>query len=422
MAPLTASLGGLGTVGNALLFIALGIAFGYILESSGFARSTKLAGQFYFTDSTVLQVMFGSIVVTAILLAWSGALGLLNFDRIFVNPTFFTTGILGGLIMGVGFTIGGYCPGTSLVSMSTLKKDGILFVLGASIGIFFFGESVSSFQRFFDFSGSFGRYTLPELFGWDAGVVVFLITLLAMFMIWGSEKLRVMLHGENEDDRNDKLQKRQRIAGVVLVAVALPLLFVHQPSLEKKWGFMSDMQQKLKNRDFYVHPAEVQKVMHDDTLSLAFYDLSDDSDWNHFHLLDAQRLKPEDVKASLSKIKNLPEGTITILMSRGEKRATEAFKLLAAGGVLNLYILEGGTANWQKFYGKPHSEHGHEAVAQHAEHAEGHEALASTEMALGDRMPGAEMDHHHHHKGEKEIEYTSKIKIQKKVKLSGGCG
>ena len=121
------------------------MGFGAILEMAGFGDSRKLAAQFYFKDMTVLKVMFTGIVVAAVLIFLSSSLGLLDYDRLWVNPTYLYPGIVGGLIMGVGFIVGGFCPGTSLVAASTLKLDGIFFVLGGLFGVWAFGESVGSF-------------------------------------------------------------------------------------------------------------------------------------------------------------------------------------------------------------------------------------------------------------------------------------
>ena len=108
-------------IGKPLMFLVFGLigfAFGFVLESAGFGNSKKLAAQFYFKDMTVLKVMFGAIVTAMVLLFITVGLGILDFNLVWVNPTYLASGILGGLIMGVGFIIGGFCPGTSLVAMA----------------------------------------------------------------------------------------------------------------------------------------------------------------------------------------------------------------------------------------------------------------------------------------------------------------
>jgi hypothetical protein len=185
----------LGDAGAWFVYLAIGFAFGFVLESSGFGDGRKLAGQFYLTDLAVLKVMFTAIVVCMVLLFWSTALGWLDYDDVWVNPTYLWPGVLGGLIMGVGFILGGYCPGTSLVSMATLKVDGAFFVAGVATGVFLFGETVSVFADFW-YSSDYGRLTLPEWLGLETGVVVFLVTCLALFMFWGATRLRRAIHGD----------------------------------------------------------------------------------------------------------------------------------------------------------------------------------------------------------------------------------
>jgi hypothetical protein len=98
----------LGDFGAYLVFLAIGFAFGYTLEIAGFAKSDKLAAQFYFKDLTVLKVMFTAIIVAMVGIFMVTALGLLDYNLIWVNPTYLWPGIVGGLIMGVGFILGGF--------------------------------------------------------------------------------------------------------------------------------------------------------------------------------------------------------------------------------------------------------------------------------------------------------------------------
>ena len=97
-----------GKVGLYLVAFLIGLAFGYILEIGGFGNSTKLAAQFYLKDMTVFKVMFTGIVVAMVLIFGASGLGLLDYNRVYVNPTYLWPGIVGGLIMGVGFIIGGF--------------------------------------------------------------------------------------------------------------------------------------------------------------------------------------------------------------------------------------------------------------------------------------------------------------------------
>ncbi len=173
-----------GVTGSYLVYIGIGFCFGFILESSGFGDSRRLAAQFYFSELRVLKVMFTAIMVAMLLVFWAAALGLLDYEELMVKETWLWPGIVGGLIMGVGFILGGYCPGTSLVSAATLKIDGMFFLLGLIVGVIAFGETVGYIYEFWN-SGYMGRFTLPELLGLETGVVVLLVVCMAIAMFLG---------------------------------------------------------------------------------------------------------------------------------------------------------------------------------------------------------------------------------------------
>ncbi len=89
--------------------LGLGILFGFFLERGGLGNPKKLVGLFYLKDFTVLQVLFTAIVVASIgLVVGLGALGVVDLGQIAVPPTYLWPQILGGLILGAGFVVGGY--------------------------------------------------------------------------------------------------------------------------------------------------------------------------------------------------------------------------------------------------------------------------------------------------------------------------
>ncbi len=171
-----------------VIALLIGISFGFWLERAGFGHSRKLALQFYFRDMTVLKVMFTAIIVAMAGLLYLSLFGWLDLSKVYVNPTYLGAMVVGGLILGVGFAVGGYCPGTSMVGAVTGRIDGMVFLLGALFGMFVFGEMFPGFEDFFN-SGAMGHITLPQFFGVSSGPIALAAILMAVGMFIGGEWL-----------------------------------------------------------------------------------------------------------------------------------------------------------------------------------------------------------------------------------------
>lgn len=111
-----------------------GVLFGVVLESAGFGSPCKLTGQFRLSDWSVLKVMFTAIVVAALGLWLLRLAGWLAPDGLFVPTSFLLAAAAGGVLVGAGFAIGGYCPGTSVVGLFSGRLDALLFLLGLLAG------------------------------------------------------------------------------------------------------------------------------------------------------------------------------------------------------------------------------------------------------------------------------------------------
>jgi hypothetical protein len=168
-----------GDEASLIVAFAIGIGFGWFLERAGFGNARKLMAQFYLTDMAVFKVMF-TAVVTAMLgttyLAW---IGWLDLSLVYYVPTFWITAIVGGLLMGVGFVIGGYCPGTSVVSMATGRIDGLVYVGGFTAGTLGFAVGYPVFKDLLTM-GDLGVLTLPGALGISWGIVAFGVVLMAI--------------------------------------------------------------------------------------------------------------------------------------------------------------------------------------------------------------------------------------------------
>ncbi len=168
---------------NFVIAILLGIAFGFILEASGFSASRNLAGVFYGYNFVVLRVFFTAVIVAMVGLLYFDYFGWLDLSKIFILPTFVWPMILGGVIMGLGFIVGGFCPGTSFTAIAIGKLDGLVFTIGLYLGIFVFTESFPLFSDFY-VSSDLGNPTLMDVTGISASWIAFAFTAIALAAFW----------------------------------------------------------------------------------------------------------------------------------------------------------------------------------------------------------------------------------------------
>ncbi len=399
----------LGQYGSYAIYLLVGLAFGATLETAGFGNSKKLAAQFYFKDLTVFKVMFTAIIVACTLIFLSSSIGLLDYNLIWVPPTYLWPGIVGGLIMGVGFIVGGFCPGTSLVAMATGKVDGVFFVLGALTGIFLFGETVSSFAVFFE-SSYMGRFTLPELFGVDYGVVVLLVVVMALLMFWAGEKVEAAMGGETAQ----KAPRWAVPAAAGLVALAVLTMVLGQPSNADRWKMIEAEQMALLDgREVQVSPAELLSVIHDSRIKTVMLDVRDERHYNQFHIHGARRLAQDEIIDAARELMFEGANTVFVAMGNDESAATEAWKMLKAESLPNVYILEGGVNNWIRTFGE--EDFVQESLLRDRDNDQ---PAFRFDAALGARHPAAESNPYSY-----EIEFEPKVKLElKRAPTSGGCG
>jgi uncharacterized membrane protein YedE/YeeE len=171
-----------------MMALLIGLAFGWFLERGGLGNARKLAGQFYLNDLTVLKVMFSAIITTMLGLFWLSRLGYVDLSLIYLPPTFLLPQLVGGLVFGVGFVMGGLCPGTSCVAASSGRIDGMALVAGMLFGVFVFNELYPLIADFYG-STSLGPTTLAEQFDLSHGLLVFVIVVMGLLSFVLAEHL-----------------------------------------------------------------------------------------------------------------------------------------------------------------------------------------------------------------------------------------
>ena len=169
-----------------LIALLIGTGFGFSLEQAGFSSSRKLVGMFYGYDTTVIKVFFTAAIVALVGSQFLSYFGLLNLNQVYVNEFYVYASIVGGIIMGAGFIIGGFCPGTGLSALSIGKIDAILYVAGGLTGAFLFAETYPWIQNLAN--GSYkGAVKIDEALGIPTGIFIFLLIIAAAVMFWIGE-------------------------------------------------------------------------------------------------------------------------------------------------------------------------------------------------------------------------------------------
>jgi hypothetical protein len=208
---------------NLIVALLIGIAFGFILEQAGFSSSKKLAGVFYGYDFTVLRVFFTAGVTAMSGVIILGYLGWLDTDFMYVNPTFLQAAILGGVIMGFGFIIGGFCPGTSICGMAIGKIDAMFFVGGGLIGVFIYGELYPWFEGITN-AGALGNIRIFNSIGISQGLFALVLIAVAVAAFIATTMIEKKVDPEGPAKSFNTLH--HRLAGIGVLVLGIVLLFL----------------------------------------------------------------------------------------------------------------------------------------------------------------------------------------------------
>jgi hypothetical protein len=172
--------------------VVLGFAFGFVLERVGFGRAPKLVGQFHGNDMTVLKVMFTAIVTAMLGTVILSGLGVLDLQAVAGKyQTFLWPMVAGGFLLGVGFVVSGYCPGTSCVAAASGTLDGLFTILGVAAGSVVYSELQAAVPALAEFhSSSFlGPLYLWQLLHVPRGVALVLVAILAVGSFVAAERI-----------------------------------------------------------------------------------------------------------------------------------------------------------------------------------------------------------------------------------------
>jgi hypothetical protein len=129
---------------------------------------------------SVLKVMFTAIVTAMTGVFALAAIGWLDLSQIYLVPTYVVPQLVGGVLFGAGFIVGGYCPGTSVAGMATGRIDAGVYALGILSGIALYAETFDALFADWAEATPLGQITLPALTGIAHGALVLAVAVIAL--------------------------------------------------------------------------------------------------------------------------------------------------------------------------------------------------------------------------------------------------
>lgn len=179
-----------------LLALLVGLGFGFWLERAGFGSSRKLTAIFYLRDFAVLKVMFSAMVTAAIGLQVLAATGHVDLSRLYVPESIVWPQLVGGLVFGVGFVTGGWCPGTAAVGLASGKLDALVFLAGAGAGSLAFALVQPQLGDFLQ-SGTCAIGSLPQQLGVSGAIGAVVLTGVALLAFVVATKVEQWMQRRN---------------------------------------------------------------------------------------------------------------------------------------------------------------------------------------------------------------------------------
>jgi uncharacterized protein len=323
----------------------IGLGFGFFLERAGFGQARVLAAQFYFRDLRVLKVMFTAIVTAMVGAYLLARFGFLDLSLVYLTPTFLVPQIVGGLILGAGFIIGGYCPGTSCVSAATGRIDGMVYLAGMIGGLVGFAEFYPRIAHLTKLT-ALGQVTLAEQFHVPYGLLVLAVVLMALGAFVAAEWAERRIGGRTPDP-DSLLAPAQRFGPVrksaaVLVGLGLVAAFAGSP-YRTAIARVDTRQLALEagTKADHVWPAQLADWIIEGRNDFIVVDVREPADYTRYHIPGALNVPLATLGPDFAR-----RNERIIFYSDGGIHAAQAWFLIRALGFPSVYMLYGGLEEW----------------------------------------------------------------------------
>jgi len=328
----------------------IGVLFGFFLEQAGFGSSRRLTGAFYFRDMAVLKVLLTAVVVALLGVRFLTAFGWLDLGQVVVLDTYWGAQIVGGLVLGIGLVVGGWCPATALVGLASAKLDALVFLVGAVFGSILFSELFPLVQPLYEGRHVAGLH-LDTTLDLPPERLMVLLCGAAVLVFTVSSWLQQVIGRQPSPDPS--IRRRRAAAALALLALAwLTTRLPEAPSGGTHAGVVPawpaafrtapepGLVAELAAERTHIAPLELAELLQAGTPDLLVVDIRPAAAFAQFHLPGAINVPIEDLETQATS--KLPTAGRIVLVANGTPYAAQAWLALRRQGRTDVCVLTDG--------------------------------------------------------------------------------
>jgi hypothetical protein len=144
-----------------LVGLLMGIVFGFALEKSRVFEPGIIVGQMQLRTFVMLKVFLTAVATGALVLAALNGFGLVKLQP---KAALYAADVIGGLMLGVGITLAGACPGTTLAQVGVGYRDALFTLVGGLFGAVAYSYAQPVLSKTFLGAGG-GKLVFTDLAG-----------------------------------------------------------------------------------------------------------------------------------------------------------------------------------------------------------------------------------------------------------------
>lgn len=169
-----------------LIGLAMGVVFGVALEKSRVFEPGVIIGQMRLENFLMLKVFLTAIATGAVVLA---ALHGLGHVQLYPKPFFPGANVVGGLLLGIGITMAGACPGTVMAQIGAGYRDAWFTLAGGLAGALTYTYFQPAMKEIFQSTGG-AKTTLVDLTGQPYWMLALILAAALVLILFALERHR----------------------------------------------------------------------------------------------------------------------------------------------------------------------------------------------------------------------------------------